>query len=128
MRTSHLFNAQIWSQAIWGENTSGVHTKSGTLQQTKSEKSESKALLFPPLLLLLLFLHMKCCLLRVGAGQREGFTGRGEWLSHSELMHKWTVIVGREWRVVLVGGSGGARRAHAGGRSRCRGSFVQASS
>lgn len=43
--------------------------------------------------------------------------GRGGWLSHIGLMHKWTVIVGREWRGVGKGDGG----AHGGTRRGERG-------
>lgn len=91
MRTSHLFNTQIWSWAVWGEyinRHTRVQTKSGTLQQTKSEKREGKRPFSSPSDEVL-FVQGGCRAQSGTDGWREGGTdgrregGKDEWLLHS---------------------------------------------
>lgn len=81
----------------------GVHTKSGTLLQTKSEKSPKRYFPPRPPPPSLSFSSHEVLFAQGGCRAARGIYGRGERLSHPELMHKWTVVMGREWWEVVVG-------------------------
>lgn len=100
MRTSHLFNTQIWSRAVWGEYIKSPHKERHT-STYKEPKKRGQAPFFS-LSDEVLFVQGGCRAPNGTGGQREEREGAddksegggGEWLLHCESMHKRRVSVG----------------------------------